>query len=173
MNVPCALRVGDVICEPRRSEGAHLGERGIRNRSLFEPRRPLDLERLGPLTGAQGQGSHVDSSRSERGAVANISLGSCGHLWHVRALTWGNGCHTASSCPTAFTVVPRCSPLNLVRLWCVLPDEHMFAAPWSGSAAHRSAGWCTGFARLGWSVVAPALSVLCASFEPPLVQEVA
>lgn len=53
-----------------------------------------------------------------RRAGEAISLGSCDHLRSVRLLTWWNGHDTASSGPAAFTVVPRCSPLDLVRLWC-------------------------------------------------------
>lgn len=34
------------------------------------------------------------------------------------ALIWANGRGAASSGRAAFTVTPRCSPLDLVRLWC-------------------------------------------------------
>jgi hypothetical protein len=53
-----------------------------------------------------------------RAHVDAISLGSCGHLGVLRGLTCANGRVRASSAPLAFTVIPRCSPLNLVRLWC-------------------------------------------------------
>lgn len=33
-------------------------------------------------------------------------------------LTWANGSAVASSGSAAITVIPRCSPLDLVRLWC-------------------------------------------------------
>lgn len=46
------------------------------------------------------------------------SLGSCDHLRPDRVLTWANGRAVASSGPDACTVIPRCSPLCLVRLWC-------------------------------------------------------
>ncbi|GGT25436.1 hypothetical protein GCM10010254_52510 [Streptomyces chromofuscus] len=36
----------------------------------------------------------------------------------VCALTWANSLGAAPSVSAAFTVVPRCSPLHLVRLWC-------------------------------------------------------
>lgn len=47
-----------------------------------------------------------------------LSLGSCDHLGPVRALTWANGWTSVPPGSVAFTVVPRCSPLDLVRLWC-------------------------------------------------------
>lgn len=51
-------------------------------------------------------------------AEGAISLGSCDHLGSVWMLTWANGWAGASSGSDAFTVIPRCSPLYLVRLWC-------------------------------------------------------
>jgi hypothetical protein len=32
----------------------------------------------------------------------------------------------ASSASAAFTVIPRCSPLGLVRLWCVKADVMLY-----------------------------------------------
>jgi hypothetical protein len=60
----------------------------------------------------------ISTDQSGQGPHQAISLGSCGHLRQVRVLTWANGCGAASSGPAAFTVVPRCSPLVLVHLWC-------------------------------------------------------
>jgi hypothetical protein len=48
-------------------------------------------------------------------AEGAISLGSCDHLRPVCALTWANGLGVASSGRAAFTVIPRCSPLDLLR----------------------------------------------------------
>lgn len=48
-----------------------------------------------------------------------LSLGSCGHLRLAGLLNWAFTWHRVSSPSVAFTVVPRCSPLYLVRLWCV------------------------------------------------------
>jgi hypothetical protein len=48
-------------------------------------------------------------------ALSAISLGSCELLRPVRTLTWANGERAAPSDSAAFTVVPRCSPLVLVR----------------------------------------------------------
>ncbi|WP_405559161.1 hypothetical protein OHV08_34935 [Streptomyces canus] len=48
----------------------------------------------------------------------HVSLGSCDHLPPIWGLTWPNGRAAASSAALAFTVIPRCSPLELVRLWC-------------------------------------------------------
>jgi hypothetical protein len=53
-----------------------------------------------------------------------LSLGSCGHLGLVRALTWGNGRIVASSGWVDFPAIPRCSPLDLVRLWCGRATGH-------------------------------------------------
>jgi hypothetical protein len=36
----------------------------------------------------------------------------------VQPLNWDNVPDKVSSTVAAFTVVPRCSPLDLVRLWC-------------------------------------------------------
>lgn len=36
----------------------------------------------------------------------------------VRGMTWANGYGMASLDSPAFTVIPRCSPHYLVRLWC-------------------------------------------------------
>ena len=47
-----------------------------------------------------------------------LSLGSCGHLGLVLALTWADGRGVVPSSLAAFPVIPRCSPLLLVRLWC-------------------------------------------------------
>jgi hypothetical protein len=40
-------------------------------------------------------------------------------------LNWANGLVEASSGSVAFTVVPRCSPLDLVRLWCGVGRSHL------------------------------------------------
>lgn len=50
-----------------------------------------------------------------------LSLGSCDHLRLARVLTWVNGRVMAYLGSVAFTVVPRCSPPDLVRLWCGRP----------------------------------------------------
>ncbi|MCT9106957.1 hypothetical protein ACFWD7_02910 [Streptomyces mirabilis] len=47
-----------------------------------------------------------------------ISLGSCDHWRAICTLIWANGLGAAPPTSAAFTVVPRCSPLDLVRLWC-------------------------------------------------------
>lgn len=47
-----------------------------------------------------------------------LSLGSCGHLRPIGALTWASDCPVALPGSTAFPMIPRCSPLDLVRLWC-------------------------------------------------------
>lgn len=47
-----------------------------------------------------------------------LSLGSCGQLEPVRELTWVNDQIGASRAWAAFPVIPRCSPPDLVRLWC-------------------------------------------------------
>jgi hypothetical protein len=47
-----------------------------------------------------------------------ISLGNCGHLRWVRALTWMNAHDTVPSALASFTMAPRCSPPDLVRQWC-------------------------------------------------------
>ncbi|GGW80800.1 hypothetical protein GCM10010350_76970 [Streptomyces galilaeus] len=44
---------------------------------------------------------------------------SYGHLRRVGLPSWAFTWHRVSSPSIAFTVVPRCSPLDLVRLWCV------------------------------------------------------
>lgn len=36
-------------------------------------------------------------------------------------MNWGNALAAASSGRTAFTAIPRCSPPDLVRLWCGRP----------------------------------------------------
>ena len=46
-------------------------------------------------------------------------MGSCGHLRLVRALAWANVLVVVASGRVAFTVIPRYSPLYLVRLRCV------------------------------------------------------
>lgn len=45
-----------------------------------------------------------------------LSLGSCDHLRPVYALSWANGDTVAPSGEATFTVIPRCSPPDLVRL---------------------------------------------------------
>jgi hypothetical protein len=44
-------------------------------------------------------------------------LGKCGHLRAVLGLTWANGRLVLPLGSAAFTVIPHCSPLDLVRLW--------------------------------------------------------
>ncbi|GAA4307993.1 hypothetical protein GCM10023086_26720 [Streptomyces venetus] len=44
-----------------------------------------------------------------------LSLGNCGHLRTVRALIWANVQSAPFLGSTVFTVVPRWSPLDLVR----------------------------------------------------------
>lgn len=52
-----------------------------------------------------------------------LSLASCGSLWSERSLTWVNGWGSVPSDLAAFTVIPRCSPADLVRLWCAHPPS--------------------------------------------------
>ena len=47
-----------------------------------------------------------------------LSLGSCEHFQTAGSLTWANSRCATSSGWVVFTVIPRCSPLYLVRLWC-------------------------------------------------------
>jgi hypothetical protein len=47
-----------------------------------------------------------------------ISLGSCGHLRLIGALTWVNGRGLVSFPSVPCPVIPRCSPPDLVPLWC-------------------------------------------------------
>jgi hypothetical protein len=47
-----------------------------------------------------------------------LSLGSCDQLSPNRALICANGRGTALSGAGTFTVAPRCSPPDLVYLWC-------------------------------------------------------
>ncbi len=52
-------------------------------------------------------------------AVTKIVLAlSTGFFELIVELTWANGRTAASSAFVAFTVVTRCPPLDLVRLWC-------------------------------------------------------
>ncbi|MFD5815086.1 hypothetical protein [Streptomyces sp. NPDC127038] len=44
-------------------------------------------------------------------------MGSCGHSGPVRTLTWVNGPAVVPSGSATLIVIPRCSPLDLVRLW--------------------------------------------------------
>ncbi|WP_406414893.1 DUF6415 family natural product biosynthesis protein [Streptomyces sp. NBC_01614] len=60
----------------------------------------------------------VRSGAGDENRTRALSLGSCGHLWPVCALTWPNDLGAALSASSAFTVIPRCPPLDLVRLWC-------------------------------------------------------
>jgi hypothetical protein len=39
-------------------------------------------------------------------------------------LTWANGRIVGSWTWAAFPVIPRCSPLDLVRMWCGRPTGH-------------------------------------------------
>jgi hypothetical protein len=74
---------------------------------------------------ARCTGAHVDA----------ISLRSCDQLRAACTLTSTNGRGATSSGWVAFTVLPRCSPLDLVRLW-------------------RGRGVLAAVARTHWSVVA-------------------
>lgn len=47
-----------------------------------------------------------------------IRFGSCGHLSPDSRLTWSDGDVAASWGGATFTVIPRCAPPDLVRLWC-------------------------------------------------------
>lgn len=89
-------------------------------------------------TGLSHAAGAVDQSKTQRlardiGAGA-ISLGSCGHLGLVLALTWADGRGVVPSGLAAFPVIPRCSPLYLVRLWCtgVVSDCPYAAECWVG-----------------------------------------
>lgn len=59
-------------------------------------------------------------SPDERQDNGYMTLGSCGHLWAAEALTCANGRRAGPSGSATFTPIPRCSPLDLVRLWCGL-----------------------------------------------------
>lgn len=50
--------------------------------------------------------------------MPTFGLESCGQLGPAVALTWSNGQFVVSAVSVAFTVIPRCSPLDLVRLRC-------------------------------------------------------
>jgi hypothetical protein len=52
------------------------------------------------------------------GSSRSIRLGPHVRLQRVGALTWVNGLDRALPGSAAFTVVPRTSPLVLLRLWC-------------------------------------------------------
>lgn len=78
-------------------------------------------------TGLSHAASAVDQSKPRRSGrrrrlqvrlIQALSLGSCDHLRAARTLTSTNGSGATSSGWAAFTVIPRCSPLDLVRLWC-------------------------------------------------------
>ena len=58
-----------------------------------------------------------------------LNLGSCDHLEPVQLLTWANGVGVASLVLAAFTVIPRCFPLGLVRLWCDGPSSSGVVLP--------------------------------------------
>lgn len=86
---------------------------------------PIDQERLClvapplayttlpvPLTRASPNGCYVVT------VPEGLSLGSCGLLRAVSSLTWVNDRGMDSEGSALFTVVSRCSPLDLVRLWC-------------------------------------------------------
>lgn len=87
-------------------------------------------------TGLQHAGSAVNQSKSRRlarddGARA-ISLGSCEFLESVEALTSVKGRLEAGGDP--LSVIPRCAPSDLVRLWCahssyILRAIYRFCAP--------------------------------------------
>ncbi|MGX1271315.1 hypothetical protein RKD18_004509 [Streptomyces phaeoluteigriseus] len=70
-------------------------------------------------------------------------MGRCGHLGPVGLLNWGFTWHRVSSPSVAFTVVPRCSPLDLVRLWCT-PLSSIPAATLPTSAYARLAAYPCG-----------------------------
>ena len=78
----------------------------------LHPHRPQPRYWLAPSTGATRDGRPRDD-----GARA-ISLGSCDYVRLHRALTCANDSGMASLGSAVVTVVPRCSPLDLVRLWC-------------------------------------------------------
>jgi hypothetical protein len=71
----------------------------------------------------------------------------------VRALTWVNGWAVASSGTVAFTVIPRCSPLDLVRLWCEA-DGHR------GSGYGRSMQWITLISTIVGAAIATGSAML-------------
>jgi hypothetical protein len=72
---------------------------------------------LGGWSEDKPQGANFRRHRQKRD-TRTLSLGSCEHLRLVRALTWRNGRVAASPGCVAFPVIPRCSPPDLVRLWC-------------------------------------------------------
>lgn len=66
--------------------------------------------------------------KKARGGVTNTSLGSCGHLRLAWGLTRASVRDLALVSPVAFTVLPCCSPLDLVRSWCA-PRPPVVARP--------------------------------------------
>lgn len=67
---------------------------------------------------SRGPGTCTITDRTE------YQLGKLVCLEPVGALAWGNGWAVTSSTPGAFTVIPRWSPLDLVRLWCSSGNGH-------------------------------------------------
>lgn len=106
-----------------------------------------------------------------RWRIGNLSLGCCGSLgpdrwadlpeWLVRGLL---------RAPGAFTVIPRCSPLDLVRLWCGSPrcptptDPPYEQACWTAFQRRRlGGGLCAGtFTLHSWAAVS------CEGWNPVL-----
>jgi len=75
---------------------------------LLHPHGPRPRYRLLSSTRAARTAGCDDGTRA-------LSLGSCDHLQPVRALSWANARFTLLPGSAAFTLVPRCSPLVLVR----------------------------------------------------------
>lgn len=79
-------------------------------------------------------GAGTDGQRLTTAAGRALSLGSCDHLWPTRTLTWADARGAASPSSATFTVVPRCSPSNLVRLWCGSDAMHGGSRSLSGES---------------------------------------
>ena len=60
----------------------------------------------------------VSTGAGDENRTRTLSLGSCGSLRPGRSLSWANGLDDVPLCLAVFTVIPRCSPPDLVRLWC-------------------------------------------------------
>lgn len=78
---------------------------------------PASATRLASSTRASRDGACEGDAGAS--TLQAHSLGSCDHLWPVRAVTRSNGLGAAPSASAAFTLVPRCFPPYLVHLWCV------------------------------------------------------
>lgn len=106
--------------------GAAFGRPGVRRTTNQARPSPHGVDRCDAA--GLGQSLILASNRAWRmaelfagthGFRQDLSSGSCGHLLPGRSLTWAKARGAATTGLAAFTVVPRCSPPDLVRLWCV------------------------------------------------------